>query len=246
MKKVANGSFSQRIIRVAVAALALGFATGGLASGLDLFHNTPGHKYLEAAQRSYENGYYGMALTNFRRAARRADKLAQHNIGVMHYLGQSVDADPARAWAWFELAAERRYPRFVQIANQVWNELDDAQRRNAMDILENELEGSFGDAYVVERVARQMERDQRRSTGSRLGFASPFLTVIESSGSISINNETYSMTMRNATPMPGTVFYAPARWDFYGLLHLEGILFDAEERGQVNIGEFQVVEPDNN
>lgn len=243
MNNLADRSMSLRALRVAIVALALGFATSGFASELDLFDNTPGNKYLEAAQRSYENGYYWMALTNFRRAARRADKLAQHNLGVMHYLGQGVDADPARAWAWFELAAERRYPRFVQIADQVWGELDEAQRRVATDILENELKDSFGDAYVVERVARQMERDQRRSTGSRLGFASPFLNVVESSGNISVNNETYSMTMRNATPVPGTVFYDPTRWDFYGLLELEGILFDAEERGQVTIGELELIEP---
>lgn len=220
---------------------ALASVSGGTLLADDYAERTPGHRYVEAGKRAHSHRQYSFAMRQFQTAAGWSDKIAQFNLGAMHYRGEGTAPESARAWAWFELAAERRYPLFVDVANQVWAELDTIQQERALGILENELLPQYGDAVTVPRTIRHMTRNQRQATGSRLGAASGALVVYQVDGA-SYNPFTGRLTMYNATRTPGPEFYAAEKWDFEHIMALEAHLFDAESQGQVRIGDFHIIE----
>jgi hypothetical protein len=184
----------------------------------------PGFYYHEKANEAYEAGRYTIARERHEMAARWADKLSQYNLGVMHYHGQGVPADRARAWAWFKLSAERRYPAFLQMLEQVGAELDAAERVRAQAIFE-ELEAEFGDAVAVPRADRRMQREMANVTGSRAGFVGT-ITVIDGRGS-----------------HIGADYFKRDNWDFASILDREAQQFDALERTRVELREMRVKEP---
>jgi hypothetical protein len=203
------------------------FLAAGAAAGSSPFsvaEHTPGYSFAVDAQESWEHGRYFDARHRFERAAWWADKFAQYNLGVIHYRGDGVERDPARAWAWFDLAAERDYPAFVEMADAVWAELEENQRRRGRSIRED-LESRYGDAVAVERTARYMERQRRHVAGSRVGFVG-FLQVIDASGDV-----------RN-----GDDYFAEEKWDFRQVVQEEKQIFDALARTRVSIGDFSVVD----
>jgi hypothetical protein len=214
------------------------FASGTVGA-LDYADRTPGHKLLSSALSAYEAGQYVSALRKFERAAHWADKVAQFNLGVMHLHGQGTDPDPARAWAWFELAAERAYPRMTEVAGRVWETLDETQRTRARRIHDEELLGRYGDAVAVPRTARRMRRDQRRATGSRVGFRRGGLRVYEvadigwgKSGEISFSGRVHTSGS----------YYDPVKFDFHEIVAAETRLFEAAQQGKVRLGEFKLID----
>lgn len=186
--------------------------------------HTPGYGFAVDAQESWEEGRYFDARHRFQRAAWWADKFAQYNLGVIHYRGDGVERDPGRAWAWFDLAAERDYPAFVEMAEAVWAELDEEARRRATTI-RKELEPRYGDEAAVERTAKYMERQQRHIAGSRTGFVG-FLQVVDASGNVRGGDE----------------YFAEDKWDFRQVVRQEKQIFDAMANARVSIGEFSVIE----
>ncbi|MEM1081429.1 MAG: hypothetical protein AAGH65_07590, partial [Pseudomonadota bacterium] len=131
--------------------------------------------------RAFEAGMYPAALTHYKSAARWADKFAQYNVGIMYLRGYGTEFDPVRAWAWFELSAERGYPEMVETADLLWDKFNGAQQRRARDIFENELLPDYSDDARKSLTARRMERERRQATGSRVGSIGN-LTIIDQSG----------------------------------------------------------------
>ena len=166
--------------------------------------HTPGAQLVAEAGRSHEAGQYAAALSKYESAARWADKFAQFNIGVMHLKGQGTEFDPARALAWFQLAAERDYPMMVSMVQDLEDMVDDTTRRRAERIRVEELEPVFGDDVAIERTQERMRRDRRLASGSRLGFTG-FLRVID----------------RNGFSRDGAEFYDPEKWDFRNIVAIE-------------------------
>lgn len=199
-------------------------APADAASPFDVAEHTPGFRLNAEGQQAWDNGRYFDARHKFKRAAYWADKLAQYNLGVIHYRGDGVDRDPARAWAWFALAAERDYPEFVDTWEAVWLELDEDQRRRAREILA-ELEPRYADRVAVARTAEHMQQERERITGSRTGFIGN-IRVIDRSG----------------FSRDGEDFFAAEKWDFRQIVELETRLFRAIAKGNVNIGDLEIVD----
>jgi hypothetical protein len=187
--------------------------------------HTPGFQSTVEGSRSYRAGHYQGALSRFKAGARWADKLAQFNVGVMHYHGHGVARDPARAWAWLSLAAERGYPEMVEMADSVAAELNEAQQARGRRILETELLPVYGDEVAIERTAQRMERERRQATGSRTGFVGN-LVVIDRSG-------------RNRS---GDEFFRAEAWDFRQIVELETRIFRALADGSVTLGDLEIIE----
>lgn len=200
-------------------------AAGASASPFDFAEHTPGYRLATDASRFYENGSYFTARHRFKQAAYWGDKLAQHNVGAMYYRGDGVERDPVRAWAWFELAAERDYPEFVAVANAVRSELDERQRQEADALLE-ELRAEYGDEVAVPRTRQRMERERRRMTGTRTGSVGR-LTVIDGRGTHDAEQ-----------------YFAEEKWDFDWIVRHERQVFDALARANVSIGPLQLVDDD--
>ena len=115
-------------------------------------------------------------------------------------------------------AAERQYPKIVEIVDYVERELDDEQIARAKTILEEELLPEYGDEVAIPRTARRMERQRRRATGSRLGTIGA-LTVIDRSGRTRSGHE----------------FFSDEKWDFHQVVELETRLFEGLSRGRVEL-----------
>ncbi|MDZ7791177.1 MAG: hypothetical protein U5L08_11935 [Xanthomonadales bacterium] len=192
--------------------------------------HTPGFRPLAEGSRFYANGWHFNARHRFRKAAYWADKMAQHNLGVIWYRGDGVDRDPARAWAWFELSAERDYPEFVGIADAIQDELEPAQRQRGQRILEEELRPQYGDEVAVPRTARRMERERRDVVGSRTGF---------------VGNVTVYDPMTFGT-RSGEDYFDPEKWDFHRVMQREKQVFEALARGRVTVGELEFVDDGEN
>ena len=198
----------------------------GQADDISFAEHTPGYRHYNEAMASYRAGQYPSAKYKFKVAARWGDKLSQFNLGVMNYHGQGTPQNPARAWAWTTLAAERGYPMMLDMADQMYQSLSRAQRREGRAILENELKPEFGDEVAVERAAAHMRRERRRATGSRTG-AIGALTIIDPSG----------------RSRSGREFYRAEAWDFHQVLAAEAQLFDGIGSGVVTLRDIDDAAP---
>jgi len=131
--------------------------------------NFPNERHRLYASESAAQGRWGDALRQFTLAARYADKYSQHRISLMYWHGVGVERDPALAYAWADLAAERMYPGFIVLREKMWLELDEAQRARAL------REGAalydqYGDAVAKPRLAAAILRQNTHITGSRVGY----------------------------------------------------------------------------
>ena len=122
-----------------------------------------------AGMRYYADGNYAKAMDYFKLGARYADKLSQLSIGLMYLHGEGVERDPATAYAWLSLAAERNYPRYVATRDELWKELNASQRAQATATL-TQLSAEYGDAVAKPRMARELRQGRSEMTGSYLGF----------------------------------------------------------------------------
>jgi len=131
--------------------------------------NFPNERFRLFAGESAGRGHWADALRLFTQAARYADKYSQHRISLMYWHGVGVERDPALAYAWADLAAERMYPSFVVLREKMWLELDEAQRARAL------REGAalydqYGDEVAKPRLAAAISRQNTQITGSRVGY----------------------------------------------------------------------------
>ncbi|MDG2517766.1 hypothetical protein [Lysobacter soli] len=150
------------------------------ASDLDertrLAANFPNERNRLFASEAAAQGRWDDALRLFTTAARYADKYSQHRISLMYWHGVGVERDPALAYAWADLAAERMYPSFVVLREKMWLELDEARRERAL------REGAalyarFGDEVAKPRLAAEITRQNTQITGSRVGYTDGRLYV---------------------------------------------------------------------
>lgn len=112
---------------------------------------------------------YEDAMRYFRRASFFADKPSQGMVAEMYWSGQGVARDPALAYAWMDLAAERGYVWFIKHRERYWKALSPAERERA--IQEGQaLYARFGDAAAKPRYEHQLRIGRREMTGSRTGF----------------------------------------------------------------------------
>lgn len=130
----------------------------------DLFGMTVG-------MRRYADHQYRAALHYFEIGARYADKLSQLSIGLMHLNGEGTPKNPALAYAWLDLAAERGYPSFVATRDGLKVRLTPAQLTEAM-ALRAALAERYADAVAKPRMALELRWGQMQITGSHTGFDS--------------------------------------------------------------------------
>lgn len=117
-----------------------------------------------------KQGKYEDAIRFFQRAAYYADKPSQGMVAEMLWNGQGIAKNPAMAYAWMDLAAERGYEGFLVLRERYWDALDEAQREYAVREGET-LYAKFGDSAAQPRLATVLRRERRKMTGSRTGFA---------------------------------------------------------------------------
>lgn len=186
-----------------------------------------------AGMRLYSEGHYKSAIKYFKYGARYADKLSQLSIGLMYENGQGVDKDPVTACAWVALAAQRKYPKFVETRNRVCEALTPAQHDKAVAVL-NKLLPEYGDKVAKHRMAVALRLAKMQTTGSRLGFDSGITTVSTNPncGGPTINSGGTEVPQAGCS---STNFWSPWRWDPKKYFSTR----DAQWSGTVTVGSLQ-------
>ena len=179
---------------------------------------------------SYNHEEYDIAMDQFLRAARHADKPSQATIAEMYWKGLGVPRDPELGYAWMDLAAERMYPNFVIKREQYWRQLDDAQRRRAIE-RGQALLAEYGDAAAKPRLAKVLRQAKREITGSHAGFVSGGLEIVPMTGPLAGTGVTLSPEQ----------YYAPEFWEPGPYFTAQDAEWGMPQHGRVDVGDVQNV-----
>lgn len=126
---------------------------------------------------TYDNGHVDEARRHFERAAAYGDKLSQHFLTLMYWNGDGVDRDPALAYVWADLAAERGDSEdLLRIRERIWSDLSPDQQRHALEIGPAYV-ARYGDDVARKRAETQIRRFMRTQTGSRVGMQTSRLDI---------------------------------------------------------------------
>ena len=181
----------------------------------------------------YAHRQYKDALKYFEIGAYYADKLSQLSIGLMYLNGEGVDKDPATAYAWFGVAAERDYPDFVATRDRTKATLTPEQLQKA-DEVRKTLDARYADAVAKPRMVSQLRQGQMQLTGSRTGFDSG-VTQISNKPTCGPTVVVGGDEMPNAG-CGGASLYAKSRWDPKEYFAAR----DAEWKATVSVGALEV------
>ena len=131
----------------------------------------------------FENGEFERAYFIYRNElVPVGDKYAQYMVGYMHLMGLGVREDEVHASAWYRLAAERDYPEFVAVRNQVIDALD-AEERVESDEFYIQLRKEYSDLVLIMALLRDdVFSSASRVTGSRLTSGGSVTVVSPSTG----------------------------------------------------------------
>lgn len=186
----------------------------------------PDMKYRMLGMKAYEQRRYADAMRLFRRASYFADKPSQGMVAEMYWNGHGVERDPALAYVWMDLAAERSYVGFLGLRERYWSALDAAQRERAL------REGAqvyarFGDAAAQVRYDHQLRIGRRTLTGSRTGFNRG--VQLEVPGP------------RGNQTIEGSKFFDDRYWDAKKYWAWQDKVWKNPPIGRVEVGELEVV-----
>ena len=201
-----------------------------LTSGFLSAH--PDIRWRREASYSYNRKEYALAMDQFTRAARYADKPSQAMIAEMYWEGLGVPQDRELGYAWMDLAAERMYPNFVIKRERYWQLLDAGQQRNAIE-RGQQLLAEYGDDAAKPRLAKLMQRAQRETTGSHLGHVGGGLKITPMTGPLAGTGVTIAAEK----------YYAAEFWNPRQYFEAQDAEWGSPEHGQVNVGELENVAP---
>ncbi len=181
-------------------------------------------KYRLLGLEAYKQKRFDEALRFFRRASFFADKPSQGMVAEMYWNGEGTPRDPAQAYAWMDLAAERGYLGFVGLRERYWKAMNDAERARAIEEGQA-VYARFGDAAAKPRYEHQLRIGKREMTGSRTGFNRGVQIQIPGpEGSQSID---------------GSKFYDDRYWDAKKYWAWQDKIWAKPRIGKVTIGEIE-------
>ncbi|MCD9098917.1 sel1 repeat family protein [Luteimonas fraxinea] len=176
---------------------------------------------------AYNRGEHAEAMTYFRRGARYADKPSQGMVAEMIWKGEGAPRDPALAYAWMDLAAERGYEGFTILRERYWQALDAAQREEAIE-KGQAVYAEFGDAVAQPRIAAVLRRARRQMTGSRVGMSGNLRIEIAGPGGISQS-------------IDGSKYYAEKFWEPEAYQAWHDAVWKKPLVGRVDVGDVEPV-----
>jgi hypothetical protein len=158
----------------------------------------PDLKFRQLGLKAYEQGKFEDAFRYFKRGARYADKPSQGMVAEMLWRAEGVPQNRSEAYAWMDLAAERKYRPMLIQREIYWEALTPEEREKAIAFGEGLYE-ELGDAAAQPRLERVMRRAKRQTVGSRTGYV----------GSVAIQINTLAGPMT----IDGSSYYHPDFWE---------------------------------
>ena len=187
----------------------------------------PDLRYRLLGMDEYKRGKHEDALRFFKRASYYADKPSQGMVAEMLWNGQGVERDPASAYAWMDMAAERGYAGFLGVRERYWNALSEEQRTRAIN--EGQMiYAKYGDAAAQPRIATVLRREKKRTTGSRTGFVGSLKIYVPGPGGFE--------------QIDGSKFYDERYWDPKQYQAWHDNIWMKPRIGRVSVGELEQVQ----
>lgn len=188
----------------------------------------PDLKYRSVGMENYAKGRYREALHYFRLGAYYADKPSQGMVAQMLWQGEGTAVDRPAAYAWMDLAAERRYKDLLIARERYWAQLTPEQREAAL-AKGQAIYRKYGDEVAQRRLKNVLERKRRHVTGSRTGFVG-FLDIY-------VNGP-------NGTPVriSGDDYYQDKFWKMDDYLEWQSTTWQALPTGTATMGELVPVQ----
>lgn len=128
----------------------------------------PDLRYRKSGMEAYGQKRFRDAFGYFRDASRYADKTSQAMVAEMLWEGEGTTQDRPAAYAWMDLAAERKYPSLIVLRERYWSQMDEAERARAVEVGQAVF-AEFADDVAKPRLERELLRGRNQATGSRLG-----------------------------------------------------------------------------
>jgi len=154
-------------------------------------HAHPDLRHRRAGLEAWERGDAALAFRKFLRAARFGDKPSQAMLAEMHWRGEGTPRDRAAAYAWMDLAAERRQRIFVLKREQYWHALTPGERGAALEI-GRRIYAAYGDDVAQPRLERKLRQAKHERTGSLVGFVGPLTILLNVDGTrVRVRGEDY-------------------------------------------------------
>lgn len=166
------------------------------------------------------------ALKFFKRASFYADKPSQGMVAELLWEGKGVAQDRPSAYGWIDLAAERGYVGFLSIRERYWEALNDAERKQALE-LGQEIYARYGDSAAQPRLDAVLRRERRQATGSRTGFTG--------------NLKIYIPGPAGFEQIDGSKFYDPQFWDPNLYRQWQDGIWMQPRMGKVTVGDVEKV-----
>jgi hypothetical protein len=143
----------------------------------------------QKVEQLYQNGEFERALFIYENElAPVGDKYAQYMVGFMHLTGTGTAEDPVAASAWYRLAAERSYPEFVAVRDQLLEAFDESDLLRS-DYEYRDLRRKYSDLVILERLIREDLKLLEPLTGSRLSGSTRAVTIIEPRSGLVVSGE---------------------------------------------------------
>ena len=220
-----RGSALVLLVGVSAAAFAADKAPGDIApeavqSQFEKYH--PDLKFRRMGLEAYERGDFTEALKLFRKSAYYGDKPSQGMVGQMLWKGEGEGPEPALAYAWMDLAAERGYPTFVGLREHFWKQMDATTRESSI-AQGQAVYARYGDAVAKPRMESQLRRGRTKVTGSRVGFVGNLKILVPG-------------PTGEWTWVRGQDIYEPRLWQSYEYWQWQDETWRASPRGVVEIG----------
>ena len=194
----------------------------------------PDLKFRSRAIAAYRRARYSEAFTNFRYAAKYADKPSQGMLAEMLWKGEGVAVDRVQAYAWIDLAAERAYPSMVLSREKMWSLLSEAERKQAVT-LGLGLYEYYGDTVAKKRLESAIRRKRMNVIGSRAGYVSTAHVCLD----MTANGPNDLMTCKDK--VDSSVFYQDKYWKSEEYWKWQDIAWQSPRTGRVDVSPFQVV-----
>lgn len=174
-----------------------------------------------------KKGNHQDALRFFQRAAFYADKPSQGMVAELTWNGQGTGRDPALAYAWMDLAAERGYEGFLVLRERYWKTLDETQQARAIE-LGQEIYAKYGDEAAQPRLDAVLRREKRKATGSRTGFSGNVQIFVPGPGGMQ--------------QIDGSKFYDDRYWDPQQYRAWQDSIWMKPRIAKVDVGEVEQVQ----
>ncbi len=132
--------------------------------------------FLDAGE-AYENENYDQALSEYQALAKLGHHEAQHNLAVMHFLGQGTEKNPVQAFAWAGLAKASKDTKLQALQDTIKGNLSAEQLTEARQQAQT-LQNQYGAEAIKKLWAPpESKTGQQFSNKNNLTFNSSDYTV---------------------------------------------------------------------